>query len=98
AAAAQALLAVVGDQHRVQTLRVGKPLDDRNQIEITIGDVKGDDAAGFHVPAIDRQRLVGQEVDGDRIAGEGVYRQQIEALRRLTLEIEPGIAERCLDR
>src|SRR6266568_2798157 len=97
AAAPHRFLAVVSDEHSVESLRVGELLDDGGEIEIAVGDVEGDDPARLNVPAIDRQCLGGDEVNGYRVAGEGIDRQHIEVLGRLALQIQPRIAERDLD-
>ena len=38
-------------------MHVRQRLDDRNQVEEPVGDVEGDDAAGFHVPPVDAERF-----------------------------------------
>ena len=45
----------------------------------------------------DGERPARDEVHRDRVAREGVHGEHVEALRRLTLEREPGVAERELD-
>src|SRR3979490_311834 len=68
-----------------------------NQVEETVRDMEGDDAVRPNMPQIDAERLARAQVPRDRVAREGIDRQHVEALRRLALHGEPGVAERNLD-
>ena len=59
--------------------------------------MKGDDAAGLHVPLVDGERLGGDEVNGNRVARKRVDREHVEILFRFALERKPRIAERQFD-
>ncbi len=91
------ILAVVRYQHRLHALLLGNARHHGRQAEEAVGDVEGDDAARLHVPQVDAQRLLGDEVHRDGITRERVHRQHVEALRRLALEVEARIAQHHLD-
>src|ERR1700722_8247706 len=51
------------------------------EVEVLIGDVEGEDAAGSKVSAIEREGFGGEQVERDGVAGEGVDGEDIEVLR-----------------
>src|SRR5207249_11429247 len=95
--ARHAVAGVVVDQDRMHTVRIGKLLDDWNQVEVTIGDVKGDDSVRLDMLAIDRKRFRSEQVYRYGIAGKCVDRQHVEGLRRVAFERQTGVSERSLD-
>src|SRR5438445_8921827 len=57
----------------------------------------GQNSGRLEVPEIELERLGGEEMDGNRIAREGVDRQYVEILNRLALEREPGVSHRDIE-
>src|SRR5207249_4519562 len=48
---------------------IGEPLDNRCKIEEAVGDVEGDDAVRLDVAQVHCERLAGEQMDRDRVAG-----------------------------
>lgn len=81
------------DADRAPARSVGQVSHDRTEIEITVGDVKGDGAISADVAAIDVHRLLGEQMHRYRVTGEGVDRKQIQFQRPGTLEQQPAVAD-----
>src|SRR5947207_6589242 len=94
AGAGERAVSVIANPHGAKSMRLGDRFDDRYEVEEAIGDMKGDHAARFHVFQVDADRLRRDEVNGDRIAREGIDREHVEALGRLPFEIQSRVAER----
>src|SRR5437764_13399904 len=65
--------------------------DFRSQHQELIGDMKGHDPIGLQVAAIKLERLAGEQVNRDSIAGEGVNHQNVILLWRFIGEREAGV-------
>src|ERR1035438_8684650 len=53
----------------------GRSLDDGLQVEITVGNVHGQHAAGLELAEVELESLQGEQVHGNRIAGKRVHDQ-----------------------
>ena len=72
---------------------VGGGLDHGAQVEEAVGDVHREHAVRLQVAEIEFEGLPGQQVDGHRVAGEGVDDQHVELLRFLAFELQAGVAD-----
>ena len=80
------------NQFGLHAFRLSHERDGRAEIHMLIGDVEGDDAAGREVAAIERQRLGGEQMKRDGVAGERIDDEHIKVLRGLMLERGAGVA------
>ena len=74
-------------------VRIGEPLDDRDEVEEAVGHVKGDDAAGLHVPPVDASASEVMRWTGIASLENASTDEHVELLLRLALERQPRIAE-----
>ena len=72
---------VGGDAHGLHAGGLRQQGDRRPQVDMTIRDVKGQNAPRVQMFSIDGQRLGGEEVDWNGIARECVDNQDVEVLR-----------------
>ena len=61
---------------------VGEPGENRGEVEILVGDVKGENAARGEVAQVEGERLACEQVRGDAVAGKGMDREEVEVLGR----------------
>ena len=66
--------------------------DLRCEVEVLVGDMEGEDAAGGEVNLVEGHGLRGEQVERDGVAGEGVDDQDVEPLWRLGGEGGAGVA------
>ena len=50
------------------------------EVEVLVGDVEGEDAVGGQVLEVELERLGGEQVERDGVAGEGIDGEDVEAL------------------
>ena len=67
------------------------------EIQEAVRDVEGDHALRFEVSQVFGEGFNGDEVHGNRVPGEGVHHEHVEALRSLALEGQARVAEDSLD-
>ena len=56
--------------------------DERRQVQVAVGDVESEDAAGVELLQIQLQRFARQQVDGNGVGAERVDHEHVESVRR----------------
>ena len=69
----------------------------RLQIDMLVGDVEGEDAAGSEVALVEGDGLGGEQMQRDGVAGECIDDQHVEVLRRLAGERGARVAFHDVD-
>src|ERR1041384_4651896 len=69
----------------------------RPQVDVTIRNVHGEHAVGLQMLEVQLERFVGEQVRRDRAAGKGIDGQEVELLRRLSLQRQPRVAEKNVE-
>ncbi len=82
----------------VQSAALRELVDDRREVEEAVGEVKGDDAAGFMCRGYTSSACAVMRWTGIASLGECVDHEDVELLRRLALEREARVAQHELDR
>src|SRR5579875_517773 len=67
------------------------------EIEVLVGDVEGQDAAGSEVTAVKGEGFAREEMRRDAVAGEGVDHEKVEGLWGFGGEGEAGVAGHDVD-
>src|SRR5258708_9781614 len=80
---------------------IGKPPDDRTQVEVTVGNMYRQHAVRFQLVEVDRESFLRQEMYRDGVTAECVDCQDIQVLSLvisdLLLHREPRVARNDVD-
>ena len=81
------------NRQRLHLDRLGQRRHQWLQLEVGRRHVQCQHAILDQVPAVNRKRLLGQQVDRYRVAGKGIQDQHVEPLGLLPLEAQAGITD-----
>src|SRR5262249_29210376 len=70
------------DRDRAEPRVLREPSDHGYEIEAAVRDVECEQSVRLQRLEVERERLTGQQVQGDRIAAEGIDDQEVEARER----------------